>query len=229
VPIEWNFAMVYGAVTLFWVHPEVSALSLQPPLLALCLIGMLIVLPLIGNLWPERVSFLLAMRFYAGNWAYSVWLFRQGSSSKLERLTKSAPALTAQLERFYDPATARGLLGKVMGFRLMHLHGRALPLLLPRAVERFEDYEYFDGELMAGLALGWNFGDGHLHDNRLVQAIQTQCQFEPGELRCIQVESQPLFGKTLSYRIVDASTGLLEQGELPVSELLTRQPWAASA
>jgi len=96
-------------------------------------------------------------------------------------------------------------------------------------VQRFEDYEYLDGELVAGLSLGWNFGDGHLHDEHLMQAIQAQCGFEPGELRCIFVKSQPILGKTLSYRIVDAATGVIEQGKLPVAELLTRQPWAASA
>ena len=220
--------MVYGAVALFWQYPEVSALSVQPPLLAACLGVMLIALPALGNLFPERVSFLLAMRFYAGNWAYGVWLFEKRAFEKLERLTKSAALLHKQLERFYDPALARGLIGKVMGFRLMHLHGRALPLLVPRAVQRFEDYEYLDGELVAGLALGWNFGDGHLHNETLLRAIQAQCGFEPGELRCIFVESQPILGKTLSYRIVDAVTGVVEQGQLPVAELLTRQPWAAS-
>ena len=44
-----------------------------------------VALPLLGNLWPARVSFLLAMRYYAGNWAYSVWLFRGDSVRKLER------------------------------------------------------------------------------------------------------------------------------------------------
>jgi hypothetical protein len=111
----------------------------------------------------------------------------------------------------------------------MHLHGRALPLLIPRAVERFEDREYLDGEIVAGLALGWNFGDGHLHDLQLVQAIQAQCGFEPGELRCIFVESQPLFGDALAYQIVDASTGVMSSGSLPIDELITRQPWSAVA
>jgi hypothetical protein len=52
----------------------------------------------------------------------------------------------------------------------MHLQGRALPVLLPKAVARVEDYEYVDGELVAGLALGWNFGDGHLHTEQLLRA-----------------------------------------------------------
>src|SRR5207249_8439222 len=150
-----------------------------------------IVIPLVGNLAPARVSFLLAMRYYAGNWAYSIWLFRGDSYRKLERLTKSSGWIYDQLGRMYDRRTSVGLVGKVMGFRLMHLHGRALPLLLPRAVPRAEDYEWVDGELVAGMVLGWNFGDGHLHREELLRAVQEQCGFEEGELRCIFVESQP--------------------------------------
>jgi Transmembrane protein of unknown function (DUF3556) len=133
-----------------------------------------------------------------------------------------------QVDRFYDRPTSIGLVGKVMGFRLMHLHGRALPILVPRAVSRVEDYEYLDGELVAGLALGWNFGDGHLPHEALLTAIQAQCGFEEGELRCIFVEPQPLGRSTLAFRIHDAKTGLIEEGELEVATLRTRQPWSAT-
>lgn len=228
VPIEWNVMVVYGAFALFWAHPGVSVLALGSAPLAAFLCVMLIAVPLAGNLWPRWFSFLVAMRYYAGNWAYGVWLFRGESYRKLDRLTKSAPWIYDQLARFYDRATAVGLVGNVLAFRLMHLHGRALPVLLPRAVDRLEDYEYMDGEIIAGLVLGWNFGDGHLHDERLLRAVQAQCGFEEGELRCILVESQPLGRATLEYRILDAKTGLLEEGELDVRELRERQPWAAS-
>ena len=226
VPIEWNFMVVYGAFALFWAHPDVTLASIDSLPLALFLIVMLVIVPALGNQFPARVSFLLAMRFYAGNWAYGVWLFRRGSMDKLDRLTKAAPPLRAQLERYYDSSTVLGLMGRVMAFRLMHLHGRALPELIPRAVERFEDCEYVEGELIAGQALGWNFGDGHLHGPQLLAAIQSQCQFEPGELRCIFVESQALFGRTLDYKIVDAHSGVQQTGSLRVDELEARQPWA---
>ena len=65
----------------------------------------------------------------------------------------------------------------------MHLQGRALADLVPKAVDRFDDYEWVDGELVCGLVLGWNFGDGHLHDEELLDAMQEQCGFEDGELR----------------------------------------------
>jgi len=58
-----------------------------------------------------------------------------------------------------------------------------------------------------------------------VASLQAQCDFEEGELRCIMVESQPLFRGTLAYRILDARTGLLEAGELAISDLRARQPW----
>jgi hypothetical protein len=220
--------MVYGGFALFYAHPDVTILDLGSHWLAALLLAMLVILPLVGNLLPRRVSFLLAMRYYAGNWPYGVWLFRGDSYRRLNRLTKSAPWVYDQLARFYDRATAVGLVGKVLGFRLMHLHGRALPRLIPKAVERFEDYEYLDGEIVAGMVLGWNFGDGHLHNEPLLASVQEQCGFEPGELRCIFVEPQPLGGHNLDYRIVDASTGLLEQGSLDVRSLCQCQPWATS-
>jgi hypothetical protein len=71
---------------------------------------------------------------------------------------------------------------------MMHLHGRALHTLLPKAVGNIDDYEYLDGELVSGVVLGWNFGDGHLHNLPLLRAVQEQCGFEEGELRCIFVE-----------------------------------------
>jgi hypothetical protein len=225
VPIEWNVMVVYGGFALFWAHPDVSPFDVRSPPLALILLLMLIVVPLLGNLFPRFISFLLAMRYYAGNWACSVWLFRGDSYRKLDRLKKSAAWVYDQLDRFYDRNTSVGLVGKVMAFRMMHLHGRAFPILIPKAVERLEDYEYVDGEIVAGLALGWNFGDGHLHNEHLLEAIQAQCGFEAGELRCIFVESQPLGRSTMEYRIADAKTGQIARGELSVPELRQRQPW----
>ncbi len=90
VPIEWNIMVVYGAFALFWAHPDVTILDVGSIPLAAFLIVMLVVIPLAGNLFPRSISFLMAMRYYAGNWAYGVWLFRGDSYRKLDRLTKSS-------------------------------------------------------------------------------------------------------------------------------------------
>jgi hypothetical protein len=166
------------------------------------------------------------MRYYAGNWAYSVWLFRGDCSRKLDlRLSKAAPRLRCQLSRFYDEETVVAVISKIMAFRAMHLHGRALQLLLPKAVANLDEYEYMDGEIVAGLALGWNFGDGHLHNLQLLRAIQKHCAFEPGELRCVFVESQPMARSSLAWTIADAAEGVLYSGIVRVGDLIGRQPW----
>lgn len=226
VPIEWNVLVVYGAFALFWSHPDVTVLDAGPLIGPLVVLAS-VVLPVLGNLFPERISFLLSMRYYAGNWPMSIWLFRGDSFRKLHQLKMTSPWIYDQLERFYDRKTSIGLVGKVIAFRLMHLHSRTLGLLVPKAIEGpLADYEWLDGEIVAGLVLGWNFGDGHLHDERLLKSIQSACDFEEGELRCIFVESQPLLHPAHRYRIHDAKTGLLERGELPIAALRARQPWA---
>ena len=101
-------------------------------------------------------------------------------------------------------------------------------------IRRSEDqaeelYEWWDGELVAGCVLGWNFGDGHLHNRALLQAIQAKCAFEPGELRCIMVEAQPMGGNAMAYVIADAASGIMERGQIPVAPLLALQPWPPDA
>jgi hypothetical protein len=77
MPIEWNILMIYGGIFLFGFHPEASVLALGAmPLLVAFLFVSLFLVPLYGNLVPSRVSFLLSMRYYAGNWAYNIWLMR---------------------------------------------------------------------------------------------------------------------------------------------------------
>jgi hypothetical protein len=229
VPLEWNVIMIYGAWVLFGVHADVPAWQLHSPALIAWLLGFHLALPAYGSAFPERVSFLLAMRYYAGNWACSVWLFAPGATEKLDqKLTKWSRRVQEQLAVLYDPDTIDALMSKVMAFRAMHLHGRALQDLVPKAVDDIDRYEWLDGEIVAGLVGGWNFGEGHLHDERLLAAIQAQCGFERGEVRVVMIESQAWFRKTQSWRIADAKDGVIARGEVVVAELAERQPWPAA-
>jgi hypothetical protein len=193
----------------------------------LFLVLVLAVVPVLGNLRPELISFLPSMRYYAGNWATSVWLFRtDGSEERFDsHLVKPAPIVAKQLTRLYDAPTAELLLYKGLAFRSMHSHGRALNGLLTRAVDDLDEYIPREGELVAGVALGWNFGEGHLHNERLLDAVQFECEFTPGQVRVITVESQPFGRPTQRYRILDAADGLLEEGTVRVADLVERQPW----
>jgi hypothetical protein len=226
VPIEWNIMVVYGGLFLFGLHPELSFHEVDSPILGSFLFIWLLVLPLMGNLVPSKVSFLVSMRYYAGNWPYSVWLFRGDCETRLDtEIIKASQHPRAQLQTLYDERVVEGSLQLVAAFRAMHLQGRVLHDLLPKAVSTLDDYVYHDGEMIAGLVLGWNFGDGHLHDENLLRSIQAECQFEPGQLRCIFVESQPLFGRGYAWRIHDAATGEIARGETKVTDITGAQPW----
>ncbi|MCA9987929.1 MAG: DUF3556 domain-containing protein, partial [Anaerolineales bacterium] len=226
VPLEWNVMMVYGGYLLFGYHAGVWAFSLSSPWLAAALFLALVVVPAAGNLWPGWISFLLGMRFYAGNWVYSIWLFRDEAEEAIARqVTTTSPLLPTQLKNMYDPDTITSLLHKVIAFRLMHLHGRALHELLPQAIDDIDRYTWRDGELVAGVVAGWNFGEGFLHNECLLAALQKRCNWRSGDLRCIFVDPQPLGSTDLSWRIVDAHDGLLGTGQIAVADLLERQPW----
>ncbi len=232
VPLEWNVFMIFGLFFLFGHYADTPWSTIDDPLL-LVILGILCVgLPVLGNFRPDLVSFLPSMRYYAGNWATSQWLFRrgaeggEGAEEKLDReIVKSAPIVTRQLEKFYEPEMIDVLVYKGLAFRSMHSHGRALNALSARAVEDIEAYDVREGELVAGVVLGYNFGDGHFHDHRLLAAVQERCHFGPGELRVVTLESQPAHEQRQRYRIWDAADGLIEEGWVDVRDMVVRQPW----
>jgi hypothetical protein len=228
VPLEWNLFMIFGLLYLYGHYGDVPISTLDDPLLIAFLLASCVLIPIAGNFRPDKVSFLPSMRYYAGNWATSQWLFRKdtGAEHKLDvAITKPAPIVVEQLTRVYDRDTAELLLAKGLAFRSMHAHGRALNGLLPRAVDDVEAYHVREGELISGVVNGWNFGDGHLHGAQLLEAVQERCGFQDGELRVITLESQPAHIQRQEYRIYDAATGLIEVGSVNVADMVARLPW----
>ncbi len=226
VPLEWNIFMIFGVLFLFGHYGATPFSTIDDPLLLAILAIPCIGFPVLGNFRPDLISFLPSMRYYAGNWATSQWLFRKGSEAKLdEHMVKPAAIVTEQLAKTYDPEMIDVLVHKGLAFRSMHSHGRALNGLVQRAVDDVEEYDVREGELVAGVVLGYNFGDGHFHDQRLLAAIQERCEFKPGEVRIVVLESQAAHVKRQRYRIFDAATGLVEEGWVNVADMAERQPW----
>jgi hypothetical protein len=230
VPLEWNVFFIFSLFYLFGHYGAIGVTDFQSPLLAAILIVVLAVALAAGNIFPQHISFLPAMRYYAGNWASSLWCFRAGAEDRIEaNVVKSSALVFNQLAKLYDPATAAVISDKVPGaFRSMHLHGRALNGLLPRALGKeanAADYSIRDGEVVAGPLVGWNFGEGHLHNEQLLRAVQQRCHFDEGDVRVVILEGQPIQIQRQWYRIVDAKTGLIEAGYVTVEDMLARQPW----
>jgi hypothetical protein len=230
VPMEWNLFMLFGLCFLFGEYGDYPLGNLDDPLLIL-LLGLIgVVIPVVGNLRPDKISFLPSMRYYAGNWATTMWLFRKdtGVEEKFDReIYKVAPSAVAQLAKTYDEETANYILEKGLAFRAMHSHGRALNALFARAAAPLDVDDYFvrEGEVISGIVTGWNFGEGHFHHEQLLDAVREQVEFAPGELRVVMLESQPAHIQKQRYRIHDAATGLVEEGWIRVRDMIERGPW----
>ena len=227
MPVEWNILMIYGGCFLFGFHPEASLSALtETPLLLTALLLSLAVVPTIGNFFPSKVSFLLSMRYYAGNWAYNIWLIKKGAAQKLDRVKKAGDTVYVQLAKFVpDPTHLEVAKTMMCVSRFMHAEGRPLLEALPRAVDDIDDYEWHEGEILGGTVLGWNFGDGHLNGEQLLRAIQPQCGFTEGEVRVVSVESQPLFGPTMHWRVYDAVQGMIAEGHTRLDDYDDVQPY----
>jgi hypothetical protein len=230
VPLEWNVFMIFGVLTLFVAHAEVGLADLQNPVPVAILFVIVAGTVIAGNLFPRKISFLPGMRYYAGNWDTTLWCVKPSADEKIARGIVSIAAMPqAQLERVYGSAEAAQILMYLgYAFRAMNTHGRALFTLAHRAMAggNEDDYTLTDGERICSMAIGWNFGDGHMSNEQLIAAMQERCHFEPGEVRVVLLDAQPIQTQTQQYRLVDAATGEFERGEVRVADMVVRQPWA---
>jgi hypothetical protein len=230
VPLEWNVFMIFGILFLFGHYGDTPLSTLDDPLLIAVLAVPCVLLPLLGGNRPDKISFLPSMRYYAGNWATSAWLFRKGSGAeeKLDtHIKKPARTIVEQVGDIYDRETALYLLNRGLAFRAMHSHGRALNALLPHAADDVDGYDVREGELISNVVNGWNFGDAHFHSAQLLEAVQQRCEFGSGYVRLVYLESEPTMrGRGYQhYEIWDAVDGLLEEGTVAVKDMVTSQPW----
>ena len=229
VPLEWNVFMMFSVLALFVGHASVGLADLTTPL-PILLFAVVAGTVVTGNLFPRKVSFLPGMRYYAGNWDTTLWCIKASAEAKIANgvvAISSMPA--AQLEKFYGSKEAAQI-PMYMGyaFRAFNTHGRALFTLAHRVMagHNEDDYVLTDGERVTSTAIGWNFGDGHFSNEQLVAALQKRCHFEPGEVRVVMLDAQPIHRQTQQYRLVDAATGEFERGYVRVADMVTRQPWA---
>jgi hypothetical protein len=230
VPLEWNVFMIFSVCYLFVHYAYVGPAAITHPVPVLVLLGVMALTIITGNLAPAKTSFLPAMRYYAGNWDTSLWCLKPEATARLEAGVKKAAALpSVQLTRLYGEQTTDLLMHKGMAFRAMHTHGRALYGMIPRLCGPAHETDYMpvEGELIAGVALGWNFGDGHLHNRQLISALQERCHFAEGDVRVIVLDAQPIHQPRQHYQLIDAAAGVIEEGYVAVSDMLARQPWTA--
>jgi hypothetical protein len=229
VPLEWNVLFAYATIFLFLGFPASAGYAvteMSPPWLAAIIAAGLAFFPVLGNLRPDLVSFLPSMRQYAGNWASALWAFAPGAEEKLNRVIRPT---TNQIEQYqavgYTPQWAEICLQQTIAWRTMHSQGRGLFSLLLTHLPDLESRTVREAEFLCNSLIGFNFGDGHLHGEDLVRAVQRQVGFEPGECVVAWVESQPVHRGTQEYKLIDAALGVIERGTWRVADAVAEQPW----
>jgi len=229
VPLEWNVLFGYAAVFLFAGFPAGSGYAVgdmsAPWLIAVVVAGLLF-FPVLGNLRPDLVSFLPSLRQYAGNWASAVWAFAPGAEEKLNAVKRPTGNQVDQLVAFgYERKWADVTMQQVIAWRTMHSQGRGLFSLLLRQLPDIDARTLREGEFVCNSLVGFNFGDGHLHNADMIAAVQAQAGFEPGELVVAWVESQPVHRGYQEYQLIDAALGVIERGRWQVADAVAEQPW----
>ena len=234
VPLEWNVLFMYLTAFLFLGYPNQHGYGLgdmSTPLLIVTAAGLLF-FPVLGNLRPDLVSFLPSMRQYAGNWASAMWAFAPGAEQKLnDGIVKSAPMQKNQLQvkaplLGYDEQVAEILLNMLLAWRSMHSQARGLNSVMIRHLgQDIDTYTLREAEFSCNAIVGFNFGDGHLHNQRLIEAIQKRCQFAPGEFVVVWVESEPVWSGHQQYWVIDAAVGEIERGSWAVNDAVKEIPW----
>ena len=229
VPLEWNLIFGFAAVFLFVGFPNADGFGITDASslwLVVAAAVALLFFPVLGNLRPDLVAFTPSMRQYAGNWASALWAFQPGCEDKLNLITRPTENQVQQLEAMgYPPAVAEITMQQTIGWRSMHSQGRGLFSVLMKHVHDLDRATVREGEFACNSVIGFNFGDGHLHNWRLIEAIQRRCNFAPGEFIVAWVESQPIHKSTQEYMVIDAALGIIERGTWNVRDAVNEQPW----
>lgn len=229
VPLEWNVYFMFCVAFLFGgfhTSDGYSVADMNPTLLAVVVVAALFPIVL-GAFKPQYVSFLVGMKQYAGNWAATTWSFRNKSMEDRinERVVKYADNQIDQIEPLFGREISEVFMQKGVAFRMMHPMGRMHLSALMRHTDSLDHRLQREGEFLSNVITGWNFGDGHCCDERLIEGVQEQCQYEPGDVVVAFTESQPAFSKKVQYRVIDAALGTVEKGWYHNDDAYNTQPW----
>ncbi|AUH68854.1 MULTISPECIES: DUF3556 domain-containing protein [Gordonia] len=158
----------------------------------------------------------------------ATWAFAPGAEEKLNRhVVRSSLNTKTQLTATFPDEVADVVMHQMLAWRSMHSQGRGLLSLMQRHLgdDRMNTYDLREAEFSCNSLVAFNFGDGHLHDTKMIAALQRRCGFAPGEFTVVWAESQPIHRGTQDYLIIDAALGVVERGRWRVRDAVNEQPW----
>ncbi|WP_354697935.1 hypothetical protein DSM112329_03593 [Paraconexibacter sp. AEG42_29] len=231
VPLDWNVLFAYITAFLFlgFANYDGYDLAAMDTGLLIVVVAGCLFFPILGNLRPDLVSFLPSMRQYSGNWATAMWGFAPGGEQKLnDHIKKPALMQKQQLTEIYGEEAAEVVMQQLLGWRSLHSQGRGLNSLMMKTLgPDIDTYTLREAEFSCNALAGFNFGDGHFHNQQFIKAIQSEVNYKPGEFIVVFMESDPWGPKRgrQDYWIMDAAVGVVETGSIAVKDCVKEQPW----
>ena len=229
VPLEWNLLFAICAVVFFIGYPNSAGFSvfdMSQPWMPFAVIIVPLFFVIFGSIRPDKVSFLAALRQYGGNWATGVWAIHPDAEKKLHRVFRPTKDQIDQFQAMGMPyIQAEAFFEMSLAWRALHTQGRGLFSILLKNVPDVDHRRVREGEFACNAMIGFNFGEGHFHNEELIAAIQEQAQFEPGEFIVAWAETEALWRGFQNYKMIDAALGVVETGRWQVKDAAEAQPW----
>lgn len=222
---EWNIYSILMGWYLFREGVQVPKLS---PALVGFLCSFLVALPVYGQLYPDKVPFLMAYRPYAGNWRFMWCVLAKSAVSRFKRLkTIDSPLASDRI---------MALAGDEHGYKehieymmnnamLIFPNYRALPGIVDELNTRngrtIDDVHVTPHVPFENYVLGWSLGIGwSVYRDSFRAAVQQVCGFQAGDCYFVQFEPMGLMDRTMHWRAIDVSSGeIVLKGHNHYSEL----------
>lgn len=245
---EWNYSCMIFAYFLFCQHE--FALPGSPALLAFLLLA-LIIIPIIGQLNPSLVPFLLAYRPYMGNWRFGWYVVHKKGLAKHQKLkTTEDPFVAANGVWLYEWFAYFGLPVEqsirsmrywdymVAGMMMVVPAYRPFVSMIEKLCEEngwdIDDVSFTHSESYQNQVFGFSLGTGWIASRECVRKAYNEiCGFDKGEMYFVQFDPcKPLpWGKehhVVKFRCFDVTEGPENAiyGEMPYAQLAAVQPAA---
>jgi hypothetical protein len=240
---EWNVSCIYFALFFFRegrvAHFPGDFLSIDPRLQSFLVLVLLIV-PIVGQLFPKYVPFLLAYRPYAGNWRFTWHVIASKAHHKLRRLKTLEGVFVSEAASanpaFEDnPHMCAQLEDMATGNMVFFPHYRPLVPIVERLKKDngwtdHQDCATFFQETFFNAVFGWCLGTGYYGGGAYFGALSSTCGFNAGECYFVCFEPHGLLDHTSEWFVVDVTKPdeKIIHGKCAYSELEKMQPWEMS-
>lgn len=215
---SWNFCFCLSGIYLFYLghfgFDFQSLWTMEPLLCAFFALELLVCC--YGNVRPDEVGYYLSHRYWASNWVQSFFYVKktQRVKEKLDMVGQKK-GLGSPLSLDESPYLSVCLGYLSFAYLWLATFNMKCIVRLLEDMLQVSGTSSIDDWAMLKLS-GWLCGEfrDELYAEKVLPAIQEECQFEEGEAYLIRLGAFGMFGHTASWRMIDLSKGVVREGTM---------------